>query len=128
MASLVNEQQTPSWTEQLLCNIVDDVARTNPDDLVAEYPKSPVSYNAGFRKINFANLANAINGVAWWLHRELGPCTEFNTLAYIGPNDMRYVALILGAVKAGYKVSKRCLLYHRELANVYVTDSAYITP
>ena len=29
----------------------------------------------------------------------------FETLAYIGPNDLRYNVLILGAVKAGYKVS-----------------------
>lgn len=106
MGSLVNEGQTAIWKDRLLCNMVDDMARAKPEALFAEYPKSPTSYDAGFRKISITNLANAINGLAWWLHRELGPSEEFRTLAYIGPNDMRYAALILGAVKAGYKVCK----------------------
>ncbi|KAF7903273.1 uncharacterized protein EAF01_006322 [Botrytis porri] len=34
----------------------------------------------------------------------LGPAENFPTLAYIGPNDFRYNALMLGAAKAGYKM------------------------
>ena len=36
----------------------------------------------------------------------LGPGKDFETLAYIGPLDVRYNALLLGAVKAGYKVCR----------------------
>lgn len=45
-----------------------------------------------------------MNGVAWWLQNSLGP-GNFETLAYIGPDDIRIPALIVGAIKAGYVVS-----------------------
>jgi hypothetical protein len=50
-------------------------------------------------------LAKAVNGVAWWLEKMLGKEKNFEALAYVGPNDMRYNVTILGAVKAEYKLS-----------------------
>lgn len=90
--------------KQLLNNIVDGMAKTRPSALYAETPISPTTYEAGFRKITYGILANAINGVAWWLKEELGTSQNFETLSYIGPSDLRYVIMLLGAVKAGYKV------------------------
>lgn len=87
-----------------LTNIVDFTARKTPQALYAEFPISPTSYDAGYRKVNYKTFANAINGTAWYLHETLGPGNDFETLAYIGPNDMRYNVFALGAVKAGYKV------------------------
>ena len=94
----------PIQGERLLNHIVDELARTSPEKLYAEYPISPTGYDKGFQKITFADLANAVNGLAWWLHDAIGPGKNFETLTYIGPLDLRYNALILGAVKAGYKV------------------------
>lgn len=88
----------------LVPNLVDKRAVLTPDHVYAEYPVSAHSYDQGFRKITYTLLANAVNGVAWWLHQTLGPSQVFETLTYIGPNDIRYPALILGAVKAGYVV------------------------
>jgi len=96
-----------------LTNIVDYIAKKYPQTLYAEFPVSTTSFDDGFRKVNYGDLANAINGVAWWLHEALGPGgagKKFPTLAYIGPNDLRYNALILGAVKAGYKVCRTPLI------------------
>lgn len=90
--------------KQLLNNIVDGMAKTRPSALYAEVPVSPTTYEAGFRKITYGTLANAINGVAWWLKGELGVGQNFETLSYIGPSDLGYVIMLLGAVKAGYKV------------------------
>ncbi|CAG8951052.1 hypothetical protein HYFRA_00006450, partial [Hymenoscyphus fraxineus] len=90
--------------KETLTNIVDFTARRSPQALYAEYPISPTSYEAGYHKINYKTLANAVNGFAWYLHGTLGPGENFPTLAYIGPNDMRYNAFVLGAVKAGYKM------------------------
>jgi hypothetical protein len=90
--------------KQLINNIVDGMARTRPSALYAEVPVSLTTYDAGFRKITYGIFANAINGVAWWLQKELGTGAEFETLGYIGPSDFRYVVMLLGAVKAGYKV------------------------
>ena len=92
-------------TNQLLNHIVDCIAARRPQSLWAEYPTSPVSCEAGFNKITYGKFANAINRIAWWLHDTLGPSEDFETLAYIGPNNLVYPALVLGAVKAGYKVN-----------------------
>ena len=91
--------------KQLLNHMVDDIARATPSAVWAETPISTASYEPGFRKITYAMLANAINGVAWWMRQTLGPAHDFETLAYFGPWDIRYILLLLGSVKAGYKVS-----------------------
>lgn len=90
--------------KQLLPNIIDGMAKTRPEAVYAEIPRSLTSYDAGFRKITYRDLANAINGVAWLLEKLLGRAKEHETLAYIGPNDLGYIFMVLGAVKAGYKV------------------------
>lgn len=96
--------EVPSYTKELIPNIVDHLAKVQPHKLYAEYPISSLSYQEGYRKITYGDFANAVNGMAWWLHEALGPGENFEVLAYIGPNDLRYTALILGAVKVGYLV------------------------
>ncbi|KAL8902865.1 MAG: hypothetical protein Q9207_004330 [Kuettlingeria erythrocarpa] len=93
-----------SKIKQLLIHIVDGTATTRPSAVYAEVPKSFDSYEPGYRRITYRALANAINGVAWWLHHKLGRGQDHQTIAYIGPNDLTYVIMILGAVKAGYKM------------------------
>ncbi|PVI00997.1 acetyl-CoA synthetase-like protein [Periconia macrospinosa] len=90
------------WHNQLVPKIVDHVASIKPDAPYALYPNSPLTYDQGYRTVSYKDFANAINGIAWWLHNTLGPGTHSEVLAYIGPNDVRYPALVLGAVKAGY--------------------------
>lgn len=90
--------------KQLLPNIVDGIAKTRPEAIYAEIPRSRTSYESGYRKITYKDLANAINGVAWLLEKHLGRGKKQKTLAYIGPNDLGYIFMVLGAVKAGYKV------------------------
>ena len=90
--------------KQLLNNVIDNTARATPDLIYAELPKSPVDLNQGFRQVTYRHFANGINAMAWWLRDNLGLSDTFETLAYIGPNDLRYNLLLLGAVKAGYKV------------------------
>ena len=92
------------FTGDLLPHLVDNRAKWTPDTIYSEYPVSPLTYDEGYRRITYPEFANAINGVAHWLVKTLGASKDFETLAYIGPNDIRYPALILGAVKAGYKV------------------------
>ncbi|KAJ8067956.1 hypothetical protein OCU04_003538 [Sclerotinia nivalis] len=93
-----------NWKNELLPKIVDNLADVDPEALYAEYPVSTVTYDQGYRKITFGDFANAVNCVAWWLHETLGPGKDSEVLTYIGPNDLRYPALILGAAKAGYLI------------------------
>lgn len=98
---------TPMRRKQLLCHVVDERAKASPNAVYAEIPRSLSTYDAGFRKVTYADFANAINGLAHLIQEKLGgPGENFPTLAYMGPNDFRYNALILASVKAGYKVSK----------------------
>lgn len=90
--------------KQLLNNVVDGMAQIRPQTLFAELPTSPTSFEAGYRKVTYRAFANAINGAAWWLTKELGPGKDFEALPYMGWHDIRYAILLLGAVKAGYKV------------------------
>ncbi|KAL9120029.1 MAG: hypothetical protein Q9187_003419 [Circinaria calcarea] len=90
--------------KQLLNHMVDGMAQVRPESVWAKIPWDDLSYNAGYRKITYRLFANAVNGVAWWLLRELGQSERFDTLAYFGTWDPRYIILLLGAVKVGYKM------------------------
>ncbi|RAL08514.1 NRPS-like enzyme [Aspergillus homomorphus CBS 101889] len=87
--------------DQLVPHIVDHYARVQPEDVYAEYPRNVSSLEDGYQAITYKALANAIDGIAHWLVKQLGP-GHGETLTYVGPNDLRYPALVLGAVKAGY--------------------------
>ncbi|TVY18185.1 Non-canonical non-ribosomal peptide synthetase FUB8 [Lachnellula arida] len=93
--------QIPRDGKVLLPHVVDILAKCKPHEVHAEYPASSFSYKAGYLKVTYSDLANAVNGIAWWLQKTLGP-GNFEKLAYIGPNDLRYPVLVLGAIKAGY--------------------------
>ena len=95
------------WENDLLPNIVDRLAEVTPTKAFAEYPVSPTSYDDGYRVVTYRDLGNVVDGLAWWLRDRLAPpddSDEPQVLAYIGPNDLRYPALVLAAAKAGYVV------------------------
>ncbi|KAI1477932.1 acetyl-CoA synthetase-like protein [Daldinia eschscholtzii] len=91
---------------KLLPDLVDEIAATEPQSLYGKYPADPSNYDAGFIDVTYRQLANAINGVARWLEDEVGRGDPGRTptIAYIGPNDFRYVFAFIGAIKAGYKI------------------------
>jgi len=89
----------------LLTTRVDELAVSEPDAEYAEYPISPSTYAEGFKVVTFSQLSNAINGAAYWLEENIGKGNNFETLTHTGPNDLRYLILILDALKAGYKRS-----------------------
>ena len=91
--------------EELVPRIVDHYAAVQPDHVYAEYPNSPDSYQEGYHKITYRDLANVVNGLAWWLTESLGPGQNCEPLAYIGTNTLIYPAIALAAIKAGYSVS-----------------------
>jgi acyl-coenzyme A synthetase/AMP-(fatty) acid ligase len=104
--SLTPPQPLFPQRKQLLNHIVDGLAQVRPESIWAKIPRDPLSYDAGYRKITYRMMANAINGMAWWIKSELGESKRFETLAYFGPWDPRYIIVLLASVKAGYKVSR----------------------
>lgn len=85
-------------------HIIDDRARETPGQLFAAFPKSS-RIEDGFQDVTYGQFANAINACAWWIEQEIGKGVDFQTLAYIGPSDLRYAILTVGALKTGHKVS-----------------------
>jgi acyl-CoA synthetase (AMP-forming)/AMP-acid ligase II len=93
----------------LLPNFIDEIALNNPSLNFVDIPKS-VNIDEGLHQITFSDLAKGIDKCAWWIHNHLGKGHDFPTVGYTGPHDLRYLFLVFGACKAGYKVS---LLFYR---------------
>ncbi|KAI2641306.1 hypothetical protein GGS21DRAFT_547675 [Xylaria nigripes] len=102
--SKVNGAHSKVYGRRLLPNIVDEVASTDPHREVFSVPRTS-NPKDGWRAITYKEYANAINHVAREIMQRCGvpPVGAFPTIAYIGPNDARYVILFLSAAKAGYK-------------------------
>ncbi|KID70415.1 Male sterility, NAD-binding protein, partial [Metarhizium hybridum] len=87
----------------LVPQAVDRLAQMMPD---AEYGEWVLGSKV--ISITYTQLANIVNGLAWWLVKELNGSgynkPQRETLTYIGPNDVRYSALVLAAVKAGFVI------------------------
>ncbi|KAK7713546.1 putative NRPS-like protein biosynthetic cluster [Diaporthe eres] len=91
------------YGSRLLPTVVDETAENHPD---LPYAYVPVSTNVsdGFKAVSFSDVATAANFLAAWIQQNLGTSTSFETIAYMGPGDLRYVVAFLAAVKCGYKV------------------------
>ncbi|KAI1349456.1 hypothetical protein F5Y01DRAFT_289187 [Xylaria sp. FL0043] len=91
------------YGRRLLPHVVDDIARREPERECFSYPRSS-NPKDGWKVVTFKQYANAINHVARKIIANCGtPSTKFPTIAYIGPNDVRYIVMVLAAVKAGYQ-------------------------
>ncbi|KAJ5710504.1 NRPS-like enzyme [Penicillium malachiteum] len=79
--------------------LVDEVAKESPDLLYCIHPK----FNNGhltWRNVSFQMLAKAVDLLAWWIDENLTE-NDQRVLAYIGVNDLRYVAFMLACMKTG---------------------------
>ncbi|KAJ4403409.1 putative NRPS-like protein biosynthetic cluster [Gnomoniopsis sp. IMI 355080] len=92
-----------TFGSRLLPVVVDETAKSQPN---LPYAYVPTSNNVGdgFKAVTFSDIATAANHMAAWIHQNLGPSSSFETIAYMGLGDLRYVAVFLAAVKCGYKV------------------------
>ena len=90
---------------RLLPTVLDDEAVSNPRRPFAAIPRSE-DLAHGFTDVTFAQVANAVNHVAFRLQCNLGPLRhDFETLTFVGIPDLRYNIAFYAAVKCGYKVS-----------------------
>ncbi|KAI0195467.1 hypothetical protein F4808DRAFT_327585 [Astrocystis sublimbata] len=92
------------YGRRLLPHVVDDMAAREPDRECFSAPRSSDPKD-GWEKVTFKQFANGINHVAQRVLHNCGlpPADSCPTIAYVGPNDARYLVLTLAAVKAGYK-------------------------
>ena len=93
----------PKYGSRLILHLIDDVARDDPRRCFCLL--SAPTTTDGFRTVSYGELANAINRVAWWIGENTQKYSDFQTLGYIGPSDLRYTILTIAAQKAGFKVT-----------------------
>ncbi|KAI1129722.1 putative NRPS-like enzyme [Nemania abortiva] len=101
MAAATDHERSARWQDDLIPHVVDRLARERPDAEYAEWVTG-----SDLVVVNYAQLANMVNGLAWWIIHQLGGPGSYGpgaeVLTYVGPNDVRYGALVLAAIKTGY--------------------------
>ena len=100
----------PDYGHRLIPSLIDIRAQEDPQRPVWSIPCSS-NLADGFRDINYGQIAQAINRTAWWVDENVGRSTTFETLAYMGPPDLRYAILTVAAQKTGHTVSCRSNVY-----------------
>ncbi|KAH6652455.1 hypothetical protein BKA67DRAFT_521644 [Truncatella angustata] len=98
------DSASAQYGHRLIPNVIDELAR---DDPLREAFQIPLSQDPqdGWEVITFWDYSNAVNLQAHKIVKLCGkaPVGTFPTLAYIGPQDARYVVFMVAAVKAGYQ-------------------------
>lgn len=70
----------------------------------AVIPKSK-NLSEGFTEVTYELLANAVNRACWWLEDVTGGPKPGTRFSWSGPNDLRYILLLLAAMKCRYQAS-----------------------
>jgi acyl-CoA synthetase (AMP-forming)/AMP-acid ligase II len=88
---------------RILPETLDYLAKTAPDRVYAAIPRSN-RLEDGFRDVTTTEVSRAVHSLAHWISRNHGRSSTFETLAYVGINDLRYPVFWFAAIKCGYKV------------------------
>ena len=107
MAKVPRKPVGADYGRRLLSTVIDQRAETGHQRPFASIPISDDVRN-GFQDISYRVFANAINRCALWIKQQIGLSSDFETLVYIGANDLRYQILCMAAVKTGHVVSCSC--------------------
>ncbi|GAB7324293.1 hypothetical protein MBLNU13_g08261t1 [Cladosporium sp. NU13] len=83
-----------SCGERSVLDTIDDLAAIHPERTWARYPASQEAFEkAELISVSFAAFSNAINRLAWYLDTQLPERCDLDTIAYVGPSDVRYYIL-----------------------------------
>jgi long-subunit acyl-CoA synthetase (AMP-forming) len=104
MSAEKSKQSVPKLSKRTFPEIVHEIAKRTPNRPYASIPIS-AEVTDGFRDVSFGDIANGVNNFAFQLEKLYGRSEEFETITYVGVNDLRYVMVFLGAIKCGYKAS-----------------------
>lgn len=104
-------RRTDAAKRSLLPTIVDQLARDEPNSLWGEYPKSRTTLSDGYEELTYKQFANAVNGVARQIEKQIGRRDTREPLAYLAANDPRCSIALIAAMKVGCNVSIYYLLW-----------------
>jgi hypothetical protein len=86
----------------LLPHFTKQNAEADPNGVFARIPAG-TKYTDGYKDVSKLQFHNAVNHTAYLMGNNLGSSKDFETLAYIGPGDLRYSIIVVAGMKAGYK-------------------------
>lgn len=128
----------PDYGRRLPIHVIDHIAATDPNRTYAFIPKTARPQD-GWDGVSYRQFANAINLVA---HRvadqvKVLPSAEpFPTVAYIGPQDLRYIIVMLACVRAGCKAltlsprnhpqAQLQLISETKATNIWIGDASQL--
>lgn len=94
----------PQYGKRLIPQVLDEVAESEPSREFISVPRSSNPQD-GWKPISYKQIANAVNRIAQRIIDKRGKPEpgSFPTLTYIGPNDARYMIIMIACIKAGYK-------------------------
>ena len=87
--------------KRLLSEIVESRAAAQPQAIFAKVPRNN-AYANGYRAVTNSSLLTAIDHVAALITSTFGPSKNFERIAYLGLNDLRYTIVLLAGIKTGY--------------------------
>ncbi|KAF7592004.1 hypothetical protein BBP40_000784 [Aspergillus hancockii] len=87
--------------QRMMCGVVDELAEHQPEQLFCMQSISS-GVSQGWQNVPIHDLASAVNYTSWWIEMTIGKSSTPEPLAYIGANDIRYVAIYLACMKTGY--------------------------
>ncbi|KAI0449288.1 hypothetical protein F5B21DRAFT_51707 [Xylaria acuta] len=101
---MVTSTSSAEYGQRLIPHIIDDIAKADPQREILLTPRSSDPKD-GWAPMTFGDYANAINRCAQEIVDLYGKAAEgqFPTIAYIGPQDARYLVFVVATIKAGYQ-------------------------
>jgi acyl-coenzyme A synthetase/AMP-(fatty) acid ligase len=88
---------------RLIPQLVDEIAHRDPQRPFISVPRSS-NISDGYKDVDYKVFSRAVNRCAWFLEKELGCGRETQTIFYMGSLDLRYLIVLLAAVKIGHRV------------------------
>lgn len=111
-------------TDRTLLRIIDKIALSEPRKLYCIQPVSS-DISDGWREISFSLLSHSVNRMAVWIQENVAVSNGPETLAYIGANDIRYVAFILACMRLRHTVRFRTFRIPRYLSDNLLATLAF---
>ncbi|KAK2802567.1 putative NRPS-like protein biosynthetic cluster [Onygenales sp. PD_10] len=90
-----------SFEPAALSTAVDRLKETNPTQLFCIHPVSS-DISQGWRNVTMKDLSRAMDYMCDWIEKNVTSSSAGETLAYMGANDVRYVAFFLACMKLGH--------------------------
>jgi acyl-CoA synthetase (AMP-forming)/AMP-acid ligase II len=86
--------------QRALISVIEYKARKEPNGTWVSYPINENDLCQGFGNVSYRQLENTANRAAYWLEKNLPQSlVTFQTFAYAGPKNLRYLILAVAAWK-----------------------------